>query len=73
MSKAGTNGKFPFYFAKISCVPAVSRQPIKFTRNGAFKMMKQIQGDAVRVSARSRNKWHAVIAAVRGKDFPVAV
>jgi uncharacterized protein YajQ (UPF0234 family) len=33
----------------------------------------QIQGDAVRVTGKSRDELQTVIAAVRAKEFPVAV
>ncbi|HOB33685.1 MAG TPA: DUF520 family protein, partial [Verrucomicrobiota bacterium] len=38
-----------------------------------FKVTAQIQGDAVRVSGKSKDELQAVIAAVRAKDFPVAL
>jgi uncharacterized protein YajQ (UPF0234 family) len=73
MAKAGANGKFPFHSAKISYAPAMSKQITGFIRDGNFKVTAQIQGDAVRVNGKSRGELEAVIAAVRGKDFPVAV
>ena len=52
---------------------AVAKQITGFIRDGKFKVTTQIQGDAVRVSGKSRDELQAVIAAVRAKEFPVAV
>jgi cyclic-di-GMP-binding protein len=52
---------------------AVARQITGFIRDGKFKVTTQIQGDAVRVSGKSRDELQAVIAAVRAQDLPVAV
>lgn len=52
---------------------AVAKQITAFIRDGKFKVTSQIQGDEVRVQAKSRDELQAVIAAVRAKDFPVAV
>lgn len=41
--------------------------------DGKFKVTTQIQGDEVRVNGKSRDELQAVIAAIRAKDFPVAV
>ena len=38
-----------------------------------FKVTTQIQGDKVRVTSKSRDDLQAVIAAVRARDFPVAL
>ena len=51
----------------------VARQITTFIRDGKFKVTSQIQGDEVRVQGKSRDELQAVIAAVRAKDFPVAV
>lgn len=51
----------------------VAKQITGFIREGKFKVTTQIQGDEVRVSGKSRDELQAVIAAVRAKDFPVAV
>lgn len=51
----------------------VAKQITGFIRDGKFKVTTQIQGDAVRVSGKSRDELQAVIAAVRGRDLPVAV
>jgi len=51
----------------------VAKQITTFIRDGKFKVTSQIQGDEVRVNGKSRDELQAVIAAVRAKDFPVAV
>ena len=51
----------------------VAEQITGFIRAGKFKVTTQIQGDAVRVTGKSRDELQAVIAAVRAKEFPVAV
>ena len=53
--------------------PAVAKQITGFIRDGKFKVTTQIQGDAVRVTGKSRDELQAVIGAVRGQDLPVAV
>lgn len=52
---------------------AAAKQVATFIREGKFKVTTQIQGDAVRVTGKSRDELQAVIAAVRGHDFPVAL
>jgi hypothetical protein len=52
---------------------AVAKQITGFIRDGKFKVTTQIQGDAVRVTGKSRDELQAVIAAVRAHEFPVAV
>jgi hypothetical protein len=52
---------------------AVAKQITGFIRDGKFKVTTQIQGDEVRVNSKSRDELQAVIAAVRAKEFPVAV
>jgi len=52
---------------------AVAKQITGFIRDGKFKVTTQIQGDEVRVNSKSRDELQAVIAAVRGHEFPVAV
>ena len=52
---------------------AVAKEITGFIRDGKFKVTTQIQGDEVRVNGKSRDELQTVIAAVRGKDFPVAV
>jgi cyclic-di-GMP-binding protein len=51
----------------------VAKQITGFIRDGKFKVTTQIQGDSVRVTGKSRDELQAVIAAVRAKEFPVAV
>ena len=51
----------------------VAKQITGFIRDGKFKVTTQIQGDAVRVTGKSRDELQAVIGAVRAKEFPVAV
>jgi cyclic-di-GMP-binding protein len=52
---------------------AIAKQITGFIRDGKFKVTTQIQGDAVRVSGKSRDELQTVIAAVRAKEFEVAV
>ena len=52
---------------------AVAKEITGFIRDGKFKVTTQIQGDEVRVNSKSRDELQAVIAAVRGKEFPVSV
>jgi cyclic-di-GMP-binding protein len=52
---------------------AVAKQITGFIRDSKFKVTTQIQGDEVRVSGKSRDELQVVIAAVRAKEFPVAV
>jgi hypothetical protein len=51
----------------------VAKQITGFIRDGKFKVTTQIQGDAVRVTGKSRDELQTVISAVRAKEFPVAV
>ncbi len=52
---------------------AVAKQITAFIRETKLKVTTQIQGEAIRVSGKSRDDLQAVIAAVRGHDFPVAL
>ena len=52
---------------------AVAKEIASFIRDGKLKVTTQIQGDEVRVNSKSRDDLQAVIAAVRAKEFPVAV
>jgi uncharacterized protein YajQ (UPF0234 family) len=52
---------------------AAAKQITGFIRDGKFKVTTQILGDEVRVNGKSRDELQTVIAAVRAKDFPVAV
>ncbi|PYK98645.1 MAG: YajQ family cyclic di-GMP-binding protein [Verrucomicrobia bacterium] len=40
---------------------------------GKLKVTTQIQGEEIRVTGKSKDELQAVIAAVRAKDFPVAL
>jgi cyclic-di-GMP-binding protein len=51
----------------------VAKQITALIRERKFKVTSQIQGDAIRVSSKSRDDLQAVIAAVRGAEFPVAL
>src|SRR6266404_195618 len=50
-----------------------AKQITGFIRENKFKVTTQIQGEEIRVSGKSRDDLQAVIAAVRGKEFPVAL
>jgi uncharacterized protein YajQ (UPF0234 family) len=52
---------------------AVAKQITAFIRETKLKVTTQIQGDAIRVTGKSRDDLQAVIATVRGHDFPVAL
>lgn len=52
---------------------ASAKQITGFIRETKLKVTTQIQGEAVRVTGKSRDDLQEVIAAVRGHDFPVAV
>jgi len=43
----------------------------KFIRDSHPKVKPQIQGDAIRVTAKSRDELQAVIASLKQKDYPV--
>jgi uncharacterized protein YajQ (UPF0234 family) len=51
----------------------VAKQVTGFIRDGKFKVTTQIQGEDVRVTGKSRDELQAVIAAVRGHEFPAAL
>ena len=51
----------------------VAKQVTGFIRESKFKVTTQIQEQQVRVTGKSRDDLQAVIAAVRAKDFPVAL
>ena len=50
-----------------------AKQITTFIRDTKLKVTTQIQGDAIRVTGKSRDDLQSVIAAVRGHDFPVAL
>jgi len=51
----------------------VAKQITGFIRDGKFKVTTQIQHSQVRVTGKSRDELQAVIAAVRTREFPVAL
>src|SRR5436190_4650744 len=51
----------------------VAKDVTSFIRDGKFKVTTQIQEQQVRVTGKNRDDLQAVIAAVRAKDFPVAL
>ena len=51
----------------------VAKQITSFIRDTKLKVTTQIQGEAIRVSGKSRDDLQSVISAVREKEFPVAV
>lgn len=51
----------------------VAKQITTFIRDTKLKVTTQIQGEAVRVTGKSRDDLQSVIASVRGHDFPVAL
>jgi cyclic-di-GMP-binding protein len=51
----------------------VAKQITSFIRDTKLKVTTQIQGEAIRVSGKSRDDLQAVIAAVQAKEFPVSV
>ena len=53
--------------------PAVAKDIATFIRGLKVKVTAQIQEDELRVSGKSRDDLQAVIGAVRGREFPVAL
>jgi hypothetical protein len=51
----------------------IAKQITAFIRETKLKVTTQIQGEAIRVSGKSRDDLQEVIAAVRGRDFPAAL
>lgn len=51
----------------------VAKQITKRIRDEFKKVTAQIQGDSIRVQAKSRDDLQAVIALLRGEDYPVAL
>src|SRR3954471_16170391 len=51
----------------------VAKEVTGFIRDTKLKVTTQIQGNAVRVTGKSRDDLQSVIAAVQAKDFPVAL
>ncbi len=53
--------------------PEVAKQVTGFIRELNIKVTTQIQDQQIRVTGKSRDDLQVVIAAVRAKDFPVAL
>jgi uncharacterized protein YajQ (UPF0234 family) len=51
----------------------VAKQVSSFIRDTKLKVTTQILGDQVRVTGKNKDDLQAVISAVRGYDFPVAL
>ena len=51
----------------------IAKQITGFIREQKFKVTTQIQGDEVRITGKSRDELQTVIAAVRAREWPVAV
>jgi uncharacterized protein YajQ (UPF0234 family) len=51
----------------------IAKQITGFIRDAKFKVTTQIMGEEVRVTSKSRDELQAVIAAVKAKDWPVAL
>lgn len=51
----------------------VAKEITAFIRETKLKVTTQIQGDAIRVTGKSRDALQAAIAAVRGHDFPITL
>ena len=51
----------------------VAKEVTGFIRDGKFKVTTQIQDEQIRVTGKSRDELQAVMAAVRTKEFPVAL
>lgn len=51
----------------------IAKELTAFIREGKFKVTTQIQDQQVRVTGKSRDELQAVIAAVRAREFPVAL
>jgi uncharacterized protein YajQ (UPF0234 family) len=51
----------------------LAREISKFIRDNFPKVRPQIQGEAVRVAGKNRDDLQAVIAALKAKDYPVAL
>ncbi len=53
--------------------PELAKEMSKYIRENFPKVRPQIQGDAIRVSAKSSDELQAVIALLKQKDYPVAL
>lgn len=52
---------------------SAAKQITQFMRDSKFKATTQIQGDEIRVTSKSKDELQTVIAALRAKDWPVAI
>ncbi|MSU35283.1 MAG: YajQ family cyclic di-GMP-binding protein [Pedosphaera sp.] len=52
---------------------AAAKDISQFIRQTGIKVTAAIQGDELRVTGKSRDDLQAIIAAVKGHDFPVAL
>jgi uncharacterized protein YajQ (UPF0234 family) len=52
---------------------AAGKEITSFIRDSKLKVTTQIQGDAIRVTGKSRDDLQAVIASVRGHEFPISL
>lgn len=52
---------------------AIAKEITSFIRDGKFKVTTQIQDQQIRVTGKSRDELQAVMGAIRGQDFPVAL
>ncbi len=52
---------------------SIAKQVTGYVRDLKLKVTTQIQGDEIRVTGKNRDDLQAVITAVRGKEFPVAL
>jgi cyclic-di-GMP-binding protein len=51
----------------------LAKKMVKDIRDAQPKVQAQIQGDAIRVIAKSKDDLQAVITFLKGKDYPVAL
>ena len=51
----------------------IAKQITTFIRDGKHKVTTQIQDQQIRVTGKSRDELQAVMTAVRGHEFPVAL
>ena len=51
----------------------IAKQVTGFIRESKAKVTTQIQSDEIRVTGKSRDELQSVMAALRAKDFPVAL
>jgi uncharacterized protein YajQ (UPF0234 family) len=58
---------------KQGLAPDIAKQVTGFIRESKLKVTTQIQEQQVRVTGKSRDDLQSVIAAVRAKEFPVAL